>query len=122
MKPVIPAQNIKRVIAYIDGFNLYHAIDELNKPHLKWLDLWALSKSILRDREQLERVYYFSAYANWKPASVQRHRIYVTALKHQLVTCEMAISKKRPVLVILAEHNGKVTKKKKPMCIWALAS
>ncbi len=27
-----------RIIAYIDGFNLYHAIDSLGKPHLKWLE------------------------------------------------------------------------------------
>ena len=27
-----------RVACYIDGFNLYHAIDDLDKPHLKWLE------------------------------------------------------------------------------------
>lgn len=78
-----------RVIVYIDGFNLYHAIDERQKPHLKWLDLWALGQSILRDKEKLEKVYYFSAYPHWKLASEQRHRIYVKALEHQGVTCEM---------------------------------
>ena len=29
----------RRVSVYIDGFNLYHAIDALNENHLKWLDL-----------------------------------------------------------------------------------
>jgi uncharacterized LabA/DUF88 family protein len=80
---------MKRAIVYIDGFNLYHAIDELNKPHLKWLDLWALGQSLLRDKERLEKVYYFSAYPHWKLASEQRHRIYVKALEAQSVTCEM---------------------------------
>lgn len=28
-----------RVISFIDGFNLYHAILTLNDPQLKWLDL-----------------------------------------------------------------------------------
>ncbi|MFO1241201.1 MAG: hypothetical protein U1E64_12690 [Sphingomonadaceae bacterium] len=28
---------MRRVIVYIDGFNLYHAIDDLGQPHLKWL-------------------------------------------------------------------------------------
>jgi hypothetical protein len=37
---------MRDVIAYIDGFNLYHAIDDLEKPHLKWLDLNALSKRL----------------------------------------------------------------------------
>ncbi len=32
-----------RVISFIDGFNLYHAIANLKRPHLKWLDL--LTKS-----------------------------------------------------------------------------
>jgi hypothetical protein len=30
---------MRRVIVHIDGFNLYHAIDDLRKPWLKWLDL-----------------------------------------------------------------------------------
>ena len=28
-----------RVIGFIDGFNLYHAIDDLGQAHLKWVDL-----------------------------------------------------------------------------------
>jgi hypothetical protein len=28
-----------RVVAFIDGFNLYHSILALRQPHLKWLDL-----------------------------------------------------------------------------------
>ncbi len=86
---------MNRVIAYIDGFNLYHAIDELGKPHLKWLDLWNLSASIARPHEQLVTVNYFSAYANWKPASAQRHRIYVKALKHQGAACIMGHFKEK---------------------------
>jgi len=33
-----------RTIVYIDGFNLYHALDDLRENHLKWVDLWALSQ------------------------------------------------------------------------------
>jgi len=84
-----------RVIAYIDGFNLYHAIDELNTPHLKWLDLWALSASIVRKSESLAKVYYFSAYPNWKPASAMRHKAYVRALEYRGVTCELGHFKER---------------------------
>ena len=28
-----------RIIAYIDGFNLYHAIHDLGRPALKWIGL-----------------------------------------------------------------------------------
>lgn len=71
----------RRVIVYIDGFNLYHAIDNLKQPHLKWVDLRSLSESLLRKGEALKAVKYFSAYATWKPDAVARHYDYVAALK-----------------------------------------
>jgi uncharacterized LabA/DUF88 family protein len=78
---------MRNVIAYIDGFNLYHAIDELAQPHLKWLDLWALSASICGKNETLIQVYYFTAFATWRPGAVGRHREYIKALTHSGVTC-----------------------------------
>src|SRR5829696_9188995 len=39
---------MSKVACYIDGFNLYHSIDELRKPHLKWVNLWALAESFVR--------------------------------------------------------------------------
>lgn len=87
---------MKRVIGYIDGFNLYHSIDDLNKPHLKWLDLQALVKSIARSGESVEHVYYFSAYATWRSLGAQtRHREYVKALTHQGVECVLGHFKKK---------------------------
>jgi len=55
---------MRKVIAYIDGFNLYHAIDDLRKPHLKWLDLKALAASICGENETLVATKYFSAHGN----------------------------------------------------------
>jgi uncharacterized LabA/DUF88 family protein len=78
---------MRKVVAYVDGFNLYHAIDDLRKPHLKWLDLHALAKSICGKDETLAGVKYFSAYATWKTGAVGRHRAYVAALKHAGVDC-----------------------------------
>lgn len=70
-----------RTIVYIDGFNLYHALDDLNEPHLKWVDLWALSEKLLRGDQQLTAVKYFTAYATWRPESYRRHQRYVAALE-----------------------------------------
>jgi hypothetical protein len=81
---------MSRVACYVDGFNLYHAIADLNKPHLKWVDLWALSLSLCRDKEILVKVAYFSAYATWLPDKFGRHREYVAALKQRGVQCHMA--------------------------------
>lgn len=79
-----------RVACYVDGFNLYHAIDDLNKAHLKWVDLWALATSLCRPQETLVKVAYFSAYATWLPDKYARHREYVAALKQAGVECHMA--------------------------------
>src|SRR5260370_33418478 len=79
-----------RVACYVDGFNLYHSIDALGKPHLKWLNLWALAGSLCRPGETLQKVAYFSAYATWLPDRYSRHRLYVTALEATGVECHMA--------------------------------
>lgn len=74
-----------RVISFIDGFNLYHAVDRLRRPELKWLNLVALSKVFLKPKsEDLVNVMYFSAYANHLDESTQkRQKTYVEALKLQ---------------------------------------
>jgi hypothetical protein len=79
-----------RVACYIDGFNLYHAIDDLQKPHLKWVNLWTLAGSLCRPGETLVKVAYFSAYATWKPDQYSRHRLYVASLQSVGVECQMA--------------------------------
>lgn len=45
-----------RVISLIDGFNLYHAVAKLNRPYLRWLDLWLLSKQLVRIRFPQKRI------------------------------------------------------------------
>lgn len=76
-----------RIIAYVDGFNLYHAIHDLSRPALKWLDLWALTASLARQGETVTEVNYFSAYATWRPDAHQRHIEYVKALEQAGVKC-----------------------------------
>jgi uncharacterized LabA/DUF88 family protein len=73
----------KRVIAFIDGFNLYHALDNLKRPELKWLNLMTLCQMFLKSySEELIRVYYFSAYADHMPEPAQkRQKAYVRALE-----------------------------------------
>lgn len=77
-----------RVSCYIDGFNLYHSIDDMNRAsrgalnHLKWLDLKKLM-AVFTDPSvhQIDAIKYFSAYATWKPEQHERHQIYVKALQ-----------------------------------------
>jgi uncharacterized LabA/DUF88 family protein len=87
---------MRRVIVYIDGFNLYHSIDDLKLPHLKWLDIRALAESLLRRDEALKAVKYFSAYATWMPDRYERHRAYTDALISRGVIVHMAQFKEKP--------------------------
>lgn len=85
----------KRVSVYVDGFNLYHALDALGQDHLKWLNLWVLSETLVRTGEFVTAVKYFTAYAKWKPASYRRQQRYVAALQaHGVEVIEGRFKKK----------------------------
>lgn len=87
---------IERVSCFIDGFNLYHAIDDLGQDHLKWLNLWSLMQRYAsRPNQSLTAVYYFSAYATWLPYAYKRHREYVRALQAAGVTAVMGFFKEK---------------------------
>jgi len=105
----VGAKLANRVIVFVDGFNLYHSIHDLNldlktkrfsntKHHLKWLDISALSKALIHPtQDSFAGAYYFSAYAGWTAQDVQdRHRDYVAALKSTGVTPVMGTFKKKP--------------------------
>lgn len=65
---------------YIDGFNVYHVIDEF-RPKRKWLDLYKLVTSVVPASVSISDVYYFSALATWMPERASRHKTYIRALK-----------------------------------------
>lgn len=74
----------KRVICFVDGFNLYHGIEDMiqktQRHDLKWLDLIKLANIFIRNNETLTETFYFSAYADWRKDSISRHVAYVKAL------------------------------------------
>lgn len=75
----------KRVYCFIDGFNLFHSLDDLRPKNnrLKWLNLLDLTKAfIIPSREEIKAVYYFSAFATWNQGAYKIHSSYVDALKH----------------------------------------
>ena len=66
----------KRSAFYIDGLNLYHAIDNLNQPHLKWLCLTTLADTIIPSRdEDVTKINYFSQNI-WKVREANQKKIY----------------------------------------------
>ncbi len=50
-----------RVVAYIDGFNLYFGLKAGHGRKYLWLDLEALAESLLRPGQELREVKYFTA-------------------------------------------------------------
>ena len=71
-----------RVCCYVDGFNLYHAIDALADSSLKWLDLRSLAQSYCSETDELLKVKYFSALNTWDAPKRKRHLNYVVALQN----------------------------------------
>ena len=81
-----------RVSFFIDGFNVYHSIKNPpfrpNIPRSKtryqrflWLDFKALAGRFVRKGDEVADVFYFSAFATWKPDAMARHRVFIDALK-----------------------------------------
>lgn len=93
------------VVAFIDGFNLYHALDreddQGDKPYriYKWLNYWALCERYVAVGDHLVAVYLFTAYIPWESpsglAKKARHRGLVAVNKRLGVSVEWG--KFRPV-------------------------
>jgi uncharacterized LabA/DUF88 family protein len=91
----------ERIICFVDGFNMYHALKQLGQPHLKWLDLQLLFSRLIRSKSQvITQILFFSAYPTWKPDSYSRHRLYVAALTASGVTPVMGKFKNKPKMCL----------------------
>ena len=71
---------MEKVIFFIDGFNLYHALLE-NKRYnrYKWIDLYSLAKKFISKNDKIEEIYYFTALATWSTDKVKRHKLFIKA-------------------------------------------
>lgn len=74
---------MKKVIFFIDGFNLYHAIANKTYRQYKWLNLNRLAYHFINKSEKIENIYYFTALTQWNPHKVKRHKIYIKALESE---------------------------------------
>lgn len=101
-------QSINRVTFLIDGFNLYHSVAEaswyLGDVSTKWLNLESLCKSYLQTigtDARLEKIYYFSAFAEHllfkDPDIVERHKAYIKCLQSTGVVVQMGRFKQKRV-------------------------
>jgi uncharacterized LabA/DUF88 family protein len=79
-----------KIVTFIDGFNLYHALDyfEAGTDHYKfrkykWLNLRKLSSMFVFGKDTLEEVLYFTTLATWDAGKTARHRLYIRALENE---------------------------------------
>jgi len=68
-----------RVSVFIDGFNLFHALDNVKHQHFKWINLRKLAELYLRKQDCLSDIFYFTAFAIWNAEKVNRHKLYIKA-------------------------------------------
>lgn len=77
-----------RAAFYIDGFNAYHAIADLQRSHLKWLDWQALASILIPSKsEAVVKVCICTAVKTADVEKQLRHRAYLKALEHSGVEC-----------------------------------
>ncbi|MDE0079140.1 MAG: NYN domain-containing protein [Chloroflexota bacterium] len=74
---------MNKVIAYVDGFNLYFGLRDRGWRKYYWLDLEELLRRLLKSHQELEGIHYFTSriqhHRNNK-ASMDRQAIYLHAL------------------------------------------
>lgn len=71
----------ERVVAYIDGFNLYFGLKESGFQNCKWLDLRKLISGILKSNQELKEIHYFTSRQNNGISKQKNQSIYIEALE-----------------------------------------
>jgi len=72
---------MERVIAYIDGFNLYFGICDKGWVTYKWLDVKLLVQNLLKPDQTLSEVKYFTSRVRNNPNKERRQLTYLEALE-----------------------------------------
>jgi uncharacterized LabA/DUF88 family protein len=71
----------QRVIAYIDGFNLYFGLKASRWKRFYWLNLQAMAKNLLKQDQELVFTKYFTSRISYPPDKQQRQSTFIEALE-----------------------------------------
>jgi uncharacterized LabA/DUF88 family protein len=71
----------QRVIAYVDGFNLYFGLRDSNLKRLYWLNIKLLAQNLLKQNQQLVVTKYFTARISGPPDKAKRQSVFLEALE-----------------------------------------
>ena len=72
---------IERVIAYVDGYNLYFGLLDAGLRNSRWLDLHGVCQSLLKPGQRLELVRYFTTSVRGDPDKAKRQATFIDALR-----------------------------------------
>jgi uncharacterized LabA/DUF88 family protein len=71
---------MERVIAYVDGFNLYFGLRSKGWRRYYWLNIQMLAQNLLKPNQRLLLTKYFTARIAGPPDKAQRQSVYIEAL------------------------------------------
>lgn len=94
----------QRVIAYIDGFNLYFGLKAANFRRYYWLDLVALCQNLLKPHQTLAAVKYFTARIAGPRPSDSPQRTAALGAKRQRQTDYLDALTTLPLLTLTEGH------------------
>ena len=76
-----PTHKKQRVIAYIDGFNLYYGIKQGSHNDTLWLDIRLLALNLLKPDQELVFTKYFTSRVKNDPPKEKRQKAYIEAIE-----------------------------------------
>jgi len=74
-------QKKERVIAYVDGFNLYFGMKDSGHNDTLWLNIQLLAQNLLRPDQELVLTKYFTSRVKNNPPKERRQKTYIEAVE-----------------------------------------
>lgn len=65
---------MSRISFFVDGFNVYHSINNPSLYKYKWLNYRKLCECFLKPHDTIEEIYFFTAFVPWSDSKVLRHK------------------------------------------------
>jgi uncharacterized LabA/DUF88 family protein len=109
-----------KILFFVDGFNLYHALDHLEDApdhdrycKYKWTSLKKLCGCYVRDKgDFIAEIEYFTTLAFWDAGKVERHKRFIKAQENEGVAVIYGEFKRKSVKCKLCTKNFPVFEEK----------
>jgi uncharacterized LabA/DUF88 family protein len=102
----------KRIIVYVDGFNLYFGMVEAGIENSKWLNIKSLIESFLTQNQELIEIKYFTSRITHHPSKQKRQATYLEALETTGVNLIYGLYKAKEIECHNCGHNWAISNEK----------